>query len=204
MIFHCKHSDEKCFLFSVLTSAKWTTRGDAYLFNSWRNARIIDAVRRRMPCLRPVKHWNVDCIAFPNGRWKGRERERKMEREGHTVKVFAKDKPQTSKVDVPSEWTPSGIHSTPCDRGLFVTARKKLDTLCLQLEAPWDALNVSKALPVIHHFQMFELNFDEYFNFYERITIVDSWIFMKAKCRWSSGIWVYTIILLRNSVQYIA
>lgn len=102
------------------------------------------------------------------------ERERKMEREGHTVKVFAKDKPQTSKVDVPSEWTPSGIHSTPCDRGLFVTARKKLDTLCLQLEAPWDALNVSKALPVIHHFQMFELNFDEYFNFYERITIVDS------------------------------
>lgn len=59
-----------------------------------------------------------------------------MEREGRAVKVFAKDKPQTSKVDVPSEWTPSGIHSTPCDRGLFVTARKKPDTLCLQLEAP--------------------------------------------------------------------
>lgn len=91
--------------------------------------------------------------------------------------MFAKDKPQTSKVDVPSEWTPSGIHSTPCDRGLFVTARKKPDTLCLQLEPPWDALNVSKLVPpVIRYFRIFvELNFDEYFNFCElRIIIVDS------------------------------
>lgn len=106
------------------------------------------------------------------------ERRRREEREGRTqVKVFAKDKPQTSKVDVPSEWTPSGIHSTPCDRGLFVTARKKPDTLCLQLEPPWDALNVSKLVPpVIRYFRTFvELNFDEYFNFCElRIIIVDS------------------------------
>lgn len=74
---------------------------------------------------------------FSNWSLKGkREREKEMEREGRAVKVFAKDKPQTSKVDVPSEWTPSGIHSTPCDRGLFVTARKKPDTLCLQLQHP--------------------------------------------------------------------
>lgn len=86
----------------------------------------------------------LHCFSKRSLKGRKREREKKMAREGHTVKVFAKDKPQTSKVDVPSEWTPSGIHSTPCDRGLFVTARKKPDTLCLQLEASWDALNVSK------------------------------------------------------------
>lgn len=69
---------------------------------------------------------NADCVAFQTDAERDVERrERERERERHTVKVFAKDKPQTSKVDVPSEWTPSGVYSTPCDRSLFVTARKK-------------------------------------------------------------------------------
>lgn len=68
----------------------------------------------------------LHCFSKRSLKGRKREREKKMVREGHTVKVFAKDKPQTSKVDVPSEWTPSGIHSTPCDCGLFVTARKNL------------------------------------------------------------------------------
>lgn len=148
---------------------------------------------------------------FSNWSLKGkRERGKEMEREGRAVKVFAKDKPQTSKVDVPSEWTPSGIHSTPCDRGLFVTARKKPDTLCLQLEAPWNALKRVKGPSSYAPLSNVWVKFRRICSLFQflwtnyRILLTRGFIFMKAKCRRSSvehdTRWY---VILRNSLRYV-
>lgn len=83
-------------------------------------------MEERTRCLRAAKRWNVRCIALQTSRGKGGG--------GTRVKVFARDKPRTSKVDVPSQWTPSGIHSTPCDRGSFKTARKNLTPFAFNLK----------------------------------------------------------------------